>query len=102
MGHNEPPEYQVFMNDLPRNDFNAILRALPRSNEKQGQCFFPRVPGSFYDRLFPSKSLHFVHSSYGLQWLSQFQDDSSLFLKHRAQEPVSGGPHGLNDLAQKK
>ncbi|XP_031384585.1 salicylate carboxymethyltransferase-like [Punica granatum] len=130
MGHNEPPEYQVFLNDLPGNDFNAIFRALPRSTEKQGQCFFTGVPGSFYDRLFPSKSLHFVHSSYSLQWLSQvpeglegnkgniymasssprsvidayfqqFQDDFSLFLKHRAQELVSGGRMVLTILGRR-
>lgn len=73
MGHEKPLEYQVFLNDLPGNDFNAIFRALPpRSQEKKlGPCFFTGVPGSFYDRLFPRKTLHFVHSSYSLQWLSQ-------------------------------
>ena len=36
-----------------------------------GPCLFSGTPGSFYGRLFPSNSLHFVHSSYSLQWLSQ-------------------------------
>ncbi|XP_069153311.1 S-adenosyl-L-methionine:benzoic acid/salicylic acid carboxyl methyltransferase 3-like isoform X2 [Solanum lycopersicum] len=31
------------------------------------------VAGSFYTRLFPSNSLHFVHSSYSLHWLSQIR-----------------------------
>ncbi|CAA3032622.1 SAM dependent carboxyl methyltransferase, partial [Olea europaea subsp. europaea] len=34
-------------------------------------CFISCVPGSFYGRLFPKKSLHFVHSSSSLHWLSQ-------------------------------
>ncbi|CAL0335240.1 unnamed protein product [Lupinus luteus] len=71
-------------------------------------------------RIFPNQTLHFVHSSYSLQWLSkvpegiennkgniymsntsplnvlkayyeQFQRDFSLFLKCRAEELVEGG-----------
>ncbi|KAI9100854.1 hypothetical protein K1719_024216 [Acacia pycnantha] len=72
-------EYQVFLNDLPSNDFNSIFRSLDNFKEKLnpemvsvfGPCFLAGVPGSFYGRLFPTKSLHFVHSSYSLQWLSQ-------------------------------
>ncbi|CAI9260732.1 unnamed protein product [Lactuca saligna] len=29
------------------------------------------IPGSFYGRLFPDESLHLVHSSYALHWLSK-------------------------------
>lgn len=127
--HNKPLQFQIFFNDLPANDFNAIFRSLSNLLEdlkKQtgadfGSCFFNGVPGSFYGRLFPNKSLHFVHSSYSLQWLSQvpegmeiinkgnifidstspenvvegfysqFQKDFSLFLKCRGEEIVGGG-----------
>ena len=33
------------------------------------QYFAAGVPGSFYGCLFPKASLHFIHSSYALQWL---------------------------------
>ena len=73
------PEFQVYLNDLPGNDFNSIFKSLQSFQEKLkaqmgpglGRCFFTGVPGSFYGRLFPAESLHFVHSSYALQWLSQ-------------------------------
>lgn len=73
------PEYQIYMNDLPNNDFNTIFKSLSNFKEKLrkqmgpgfGPCFFSAVPGSFYDRLLPNKSLHFVHSSYSLMWLSK-------------------------------
>ncbi|MBA0703094.1 hypothetical protein Goari_022857 [Gossypium aridum] len=122
------PEYQVFLNDLPGNDFNTIFRSLSIFQNKlrkqlgpgNGPCFFTGVPGSFYGRLFRKNSLHFVHSSYSLHWLSQvpqglesnkrniymastsppdvlkayyvqFQKDFSLFLKCRSEELVDGG-----------
>ncbi|KAG6702711.1 hypothetical protein I3842_07G049100 [Carya illinoinensis] len=130
--HDQSPEYQVFLNDLPGNDFNTIFKSSPSFQKKMSNqlgasaspCFFTGVPGSFYDRLFPSKTLHFVHSSYSLQWLSmvleqvesnkaniyiaktsppsilrayhaQFQRDLSMFLKCRAEELVLGERMGL-------
>nr|UMB49597.1 salicylic acid methyltransferase [Hamamelis vernalis] len=137
----QSPEFQVFLNDLPGNDFNNIFRSLlPSFYEKLskqmgsglgfGPCFVTAMPGSFYSRLFPSKSLHFVHSSYSLQWLSQvpeglesnkgniymastsppsvlkayykqFQRDFSLFLKYRSEELVAGGRMVLTTLGRR-
>nr|GMD32198.1 salicylate carboxymethyltransferase-like [Ipomoea batatas] len=122
------PEFQIYLNDLPTNDFNTIFQSLPKHEEDfrreigEGSrlCFFNGVPGSFYARLFPTDSLHFVHSSNSLHWLSQvpkgikenkgnicvatasppnvikayydqFEIDFSNFLKCRSKELVSGG-----------
>ncbi|KAL5557999.1 hypothetical protein UlMin_034210 [Ulmus minor] len=73
------PELRLFLNDLFNNDFNYIFALLPLFYKKLGEekgsqfgpCFISGVPGSFYGRLFPKKSLHFVHSSSSLHWLSQ-------------------------------
>jgi len=73
------PELKVFLNDLPHNDFNFIFGSLPAFYDKLkkekgsefGPCFVSATPGSFYGRLFPSRSLHCVHSSSSLHWLSQ-------------------------------
>ena len=78
MGH-ELPEIQVFLNDLLGIDFNTIFKSLPKFQKDLEKttgagaesCFVTGVPGSFYGRLFPSESLHFIHSSYSLHWLSQ-------------------------------
>ncbi|CAL5373236.1 unnamed protein product [Camellia sinensis] len=137
LGH-QTPEFQVYLNDLPGNDFNTIFKCLPSFHEKMrnqmglglGPCFVTGVPGSFYARLFPTKSLHFVHSSYSLMWLSQvpdglennnkgniymassspkevlkayyhqFQIDFSEFLKCRSEELVSGGRMVLTILGR--
>jgi jasmonate O-methyltransferase len=75
------PQCQVFFNDLPASDFNSLFRILPSFSvntdlQNEGGAvdrsyFVAGVPGSFYGRLFPDETLHFVHSLYGLHWLSQ-------------------------------
>ncbi|XP_057970212.1 loganic acid O-methyltransferase-like isoform X2 [Malania oleifera] len=61
------PEFQVFFNDHADNDFNTLFRSLPRTRDYTAAG----VPGSFHGRLFPKSSLHLVHSSYALHWLSR-------------------------------
>jgi len=81
-----PRELMLYMNDLFTNDFNNIFASLPsfykkirqekgndnnHNNHNGSNCFVSAVPGTFYGRLFPTKSLNFVHSSSSLHWLSQ-------------------------------
>ncbi|MFS7915580.1 putative theobromine synthase [Helianthus anomalus] len=73
------PQFQVYLNDLFGNDFNNVFKLLPNfyktlrkcKGEQIGPCFVSVVPGSFYGRLFPEESLHLIHSSYSVHWLSQ-------------------------------
>ncbi|KAG6625358.1 loganic acid O-methyltransferase-like [Carya illinoinensis] len=60
-------EFQVFFNDHTSNDFNTLFKSLP----PDGQYYAAGVAGSFYCHLFPNSSLHFVHSSYAIHWLSK-------------------------------
>ncbi|KAM0001688.1 putative methyltransferase [Helianthus debilis subsp. tardiflorus] len=80
-GNDESPEIQIYLNDLPQNDFNTIFLSVSKfqknlsnqmvSNKSSSPCYISGVPGSFYTRLFLRKSIHFVYSSYSLMWLSQ-------------------------------
>ncbi|KAA3481247.1 salicylate/benzoate carboxyl methyltransferase-like [Gossypium australe] len=58
------PEFELLLNDLPENDFNSAEERERRYSA--GKVFYRRSC-----RLFPTKSLHFVHSSYGIHWLSK-------------------------------
>ncbi|KAI9111328.1 hypothetical protein K1719_017740 [Acacia pycnantha] len=126
--NHESPEYIIFLNDLPCNDFNNIFKSLECFKQNLstqvvggiGKCYITGLPASFHERILPTSSLHFVHSSYSLHWMSQvpkgiennkgnismastspldvrnsyyhqFQRDFSLFLKCRARELVEGG-----------
>ncbi|KAL2244056.1 salicylate carboxymethyltransferase-like [Sesamum indicum] len=138
-GHDQLPEFQIQLNDLPGNDFNSIFKSFAPSFHAQllqelgssaPYCFLSGVPGSFYGRLFAAKSLHFVHSSYSLMWLSkvpegvemnkeniyiastspasvinayyeQFQRDFSTFLRCRSEEVMGGGKMVLTLLGRK-
>lgn len=77
--NHQSPEYNIFLNDLSGNDFNSIFKSLEsfkinlrhEMETEIGSCYISGVPGSFYGRIFPNQSLHFVHSSYSLHWLSK-------------------------------
>lgn len=68
---------EVFLNDLPGNDFNNLfMNHLPsfcreKNSRRKLECYVYAAPGSFYGRLFPTNTLHFAFSSYTLHWLSQ-------------------------------
>ncbi|KAJ0989063.1 hypothetical protein J5N97_007419 [Dioscorea zingiberensis] len=84
------PELQILLNDLPGNDFNGLISSL-QGFQRSHRCFTSVVPGSFYGRLFPSQSLHFIHTSSSLHWLSQC----------RAEEIVHGGRMVLTLVTRK-
>nr|AIB06953.1 benzoic acid/salicylic acid carboxyl methyltransferase [Vanda hybrid cultivar] len=73
------PEIQYSLCDLPDNDFNTLFQLSEqyqkKIREEKGDRYEPFYivgsPGSFYRRLFPSKSVQLFHSSYSLMWLSQ-------------------------------
>ncbi|WOK95269.1 hypothetical protein Cni_G03976 [Canna indica] len=75
LGH-DLPEFLVFFSDLPSNDFNVLFQLLPPPPssgclEGQRPYFASGVPGSFYTRLFPSRSVNVFNSFFSLHWLPQ-------------------------------
>ncbi|KDP44639.1 hypothetical protein JCGZ_22258 [Jatropha curcas] len=65
---NPPPlEFQVLFNDQTDNDFNTLFKSL----SSYQNYFAAGVPGSFYSRLFPKSSIHFVNTFYALHWISK-------------------------------
>ncbi|KAG5570352.1 hypothetical protein H5410_060118 [Solanum commersonii] len=80
----QSPEFSAFFCDLPSNDFNTLFQLLPPlANNGMEEClasnshrsyFAAGVPGSFYRRLFPARSIDVFYSAFSLHWLSQVPD----------------------------
>ncbi|KAL0368052.1 UNVERIFIED_CONTAM: Salicylate carboxymethyltransferase [Sesamum calycinum] len=105
-GHDQLPEFQIQLNDLPGNDFNSIFKSFAPSFHAQllqelgssaPHCFLSGVPGSFYGT-FCSKISAFC--SFFLQPHVALQDFSS-FLRCRSEEVVGGGKMVLTLLGRK-
>nr|ABK24797.1 unknown [Picea sitchensis] len=78
-------EFQAYFSDLPSNDFNGLFNLLDRP---ASPYFVAGVPGSFYNVLFPTSSIHVCFSVMALHWLSQVpqaivQKTSPLYNKGR-------------------
>ena len=70
------PEVPVLLNDLPENDFNTVVKSLVTLRQSNDPVVVTGItPGSFYERLFTSESVHLVCSSNSLHWLSKAPED---------------------------
>nr|XP_023907387.1 probable S-adenosylmethionine-dependent methyltransferase At5g38780 [Quercus suber] len=77
LGKMDRKREKAYVKGKVSNDFNTLFKSLPPNR----QYFAAGVPGSFHGCLFPKGSLHLIHSSCALNWLSkipiEITDESS-------------------------
>ncbi|KAI7993394.1 Loganic acid O-methyltransferase [Camellia lanceoleosa] len=66
---------EVIAEKLDTENISSTSNTLHIADLGCSQYFAAAVPGSFHARLFPKASLHIVHSSYALHWLSKVPED---------------------------
>ncbi|KAF7031887.1 LOW QUALITY PROTEIN: hypothetical protein CFC21_043139 [Triticum aestivum] len=70
-----PPEC-VVLNDLPENNFNTVVKSRITLRQSNDPVVMTGItPGSFYERLFTTESLHLVCLSNSMHWLSKAPED---------------------------
>ncbi|KAI9087086.1 hypothetical protein K1719_030921 [Acacia pycnantha] len=94
-------QFFVFFNDQVSNDFNTLFQKLPPNRN----YFAAGVPGSFYGPLFPRQSLHLVHSSSSLTWLSKLPKeltDRSCGAWNKGRVYYTNAPKEIEDAYKKQ
>ncbi|CAM6033263.1 unnamed protein product [Sphagnum compactum] len=113
------PEMLVSFMDLPGNDFNNLVQLLASeaknakdlagsvngANVGRARNYFSAMMGgSFYNRLLPKESMHFVISTFSLHWMSQIPatvTDKSSPLYNKGRPWILGGnPTIAREFAQ--
>ncbi|CAM6059794.1 unnamed protein product [Sphagnum tenellum] len=113
------PEMLVSFMDLPGNDFNNLVQLLASEAKnakdlagsvnganvgRASNYFSAMMGGSFYNRLLPKESMHFVISTFSLHWMSQIPatltDKSSPLYNEGRSWILGGNPTIAREFAQ--
>ncbi|KAK1379381.1 hypothetical protein POM88_026125 [Heracleum sosnowskyi] len=93
---------------LVNNIIDIVHANMPKqrlADEKEDtckdQCFISGVPGSFYTRLFPTRSFDFFHSSSSVHWLSQVPEKLENNKGHIHLTEESPPAESLHDMSSK-
>uniref|UniRef100_M4D255 Salicylate carboxymethyltransferase n=1 Tax=Brassica campestris TaxID=3711 RepID=M4D255_BRACM len=91
------PEFSIFLNDLPQNDFNSIFKTLPDFHMELKRDTKNDVPPALFDHQGKSINKGCINicssspEAVSKAYYSQFKEDFSMFLRSRSKEVVAAG-----------